>query len=322
MELMHDFGFGIIPRPMAALLAAVLCAPGMFQRSLKKVSVYSKLCLMAAVVFSLVLASLVFVPTEMDALASQKVLWVKPAENILAAWPIFGYLFAVQPGGVMVFSKLEARPSRPGLGRQGGSQQEEGEGAASTLQEARRHVSGVAYGIALTIATVIGLAACKRFGETTQGNILVNCHESRALFWGGAITALQLSSAVMLLGSAAFMMVPFRFAFFEVLKLTGARSQASEEVPASLQQQVTLGVLCLMVLVATLCDNISTVYRVGGTFATQVFAFILPGAFALKLSSRSEARGQTLGLLAVTAFGVFALLFCVMDLFSDATSRF
>eukprot|EP00440_Ansanella_granifera_P004363 gb/GFBE01004730.1/.p1 GENE.gb/GFBE01004730.1/~~gb/GFBE01004730.1/.p1 ORF type:complete len:420 (+),score=69.82 gb/GFBE01004730.1/:1-1260(+) len=306
-QLGHSLQLGELPRWLTVLMAVGLCAPGMLQPSMKKVSIFSALSLGAAVMFCLVLVSLLFLPYDLEeGQQPPEIVWFRQ-DRLLVAWPIFGYVFAVQPGAVMVLAKLEAAG---GMGRH--SHMDEAD--IGVLQAARRQISGVAYGIALLVGALVGLASYMRFGELTRGNILESCFESQRLLWSGAITALQLSSCVMLLSSAAFMMVPCRFALLEFMKLSGARDPSEQDAPAELHRQVTFVFLCLMVFIAALCDDISTVYRVVGAVATQVFALILPGVFALKLST--ERRG-TLGPLAVACLGVAALLLCGLNLLAS-----
>merc|ERR1719323_1097785 len=161
--------------------------------------------------FCLVLLSLAFMPRVDEGLPLAR----SHGENILIAWPIFGYVFASQPSGVMVLSKLEAAQRALQTGR------DMDEVELETLQEERRHVSGMAYLIAVTLGALIGGSAYSRFGRWTRGNILTSCYDFQEQLWPGALTILQLGSAVMLLSSAAFVMVPLRFAVLEIMRLSG-----------------------------------------------------------------------------------------------------
>merc|ERR1712048_691802 len=130
----------------------------------------------------------------------------------------------------------------------------------------------------------------------------------------GSVVLLQLSSAVMLLCSAAFVMVSFRFAVVEVMRLLGVSlPPADEDIPKQLRVRITCGVLCGMCIVSMACDDISVVYRAIGSVATQFFALILPGAFSIRLGQGLAAR-KTLGPLLTAAFGVMSLALCFVNL--------
>jgi len=314
-QLVEAVGLGVIPRAAAGLLAVAVCTPGMFQMSMKKVAKFSALNMAASVLFCLVLASFVFTLGGGGAAARQpEVHWARP-EHVLVAWPIFGYVFAVQPSGVMVLSKFEAKNL--------GAANRVHEMEVAILQEARRRISMLAYIISVIVGSLIGISSYAQFGEFTRGNILINVHESQAYLWPGAITTLRLCSSVMLLSSAAFVMFPFRFAVLEIMRILvpgDALASTEEEAPVSQRKRVTWGMLAIMCLVASLCDDISTVYRVVGTFATQVFALILPGAFALKLVQGTEGLGHKVGPFIVTVLGVCALFMCVVHVLDDTST--
>jgi len=304
-ELFGQVGLGGVPRLFVGLIAVGICAPGMFQRTLKRIAKFSALNLVASVIFSLVLVSFVFLPSDPY---SKPQFYAARQENLLVAWPIFGYVFAVQPSGVLVLSKLEASETR----RNTPDNMDDID--VATVQEARHRVSAIAYIIAVTVGTLCGISSFMRFGELTHGNILESCHESHALLWTGSLPILQLCSSVMLLSSAAFVMVPFRFAVIEIMRLSelgGTPGPSMEEVPEKLRKQITCCMLAIMLIVAAFCDDISTVYRIIGSFATQLFALILPGAFALRLAISLGSRRNMVGPALVTVFGVLSILLCV-----------
>lgn len=224
---------------------------------------------------------------------------------MFVAWPIFGYMFAVQPSGMIILSRLDAR------GRQPDQMDEDG---ITELKESRARVSLNGYVVAIFIGYIIGISSYKRFGEHTQGNIIRSIHDSHEGMLPGSVVLLQLSSAVMLLCSAAFVMVSFRFAAVEVMRLLGVRlPPADDDIPKQLRHRITCGVLCGMCAVSMACDDISVVYRAIGSVATPFFALILPGAFSFRLGQGVVAR-KMWGPLFITLFGVISLVLCFVNL--------
>jgi len=291
------------PRPLSGLLAVALCAPGMFQPGLKKVVIFSKISLGCAICFVLVLLTLALSPTPVGAQPLEQEIW-RP-DQMFVAWPIFGYMFAVQPSGMIILSRLEAR------GRQPDHMDED---SAADLREARARVTLNGYVVSIVIGYVIGVSSYKRFGEHTQGNIIRSIHDSPEGLLPGCVVLLQLSSAVMLLCSAAFVMVSFRFAVVEVMRLVGVPlPPAGEDIPTQLRHRITCGVLCGMCVVSMACDDISIVYRAIGSVATQFFALILPGAFSIRLGQGMAVR-KMWGPLLITILGVIALVLCFLNL--------
>jgi hypothetical protein len=290
------------PRPLSGLVAVALCAPGMFQPSLKKVVIFSKISLGCAICFVLVLLTLALAPTVGDHPVEQEI-W--RADQMFVAWPIFGYMFAVQPSGMIILSRLGAGGRQP--------DQTDDESVAE-LRESRARVSQNGYLVSIVVGYVIGISSYKRFGEHTQGNIIRSIHDSHEGMLPGSVVLLQLSSAVMLLCSAAFVMVSFRFAVVEVMRLLGVPlPPADEDIPKQLRVRITCGVLCGMCIVSMACDDISVVYRAIGSVATQFFALILPGAFSIRLGQGMAAR-KIWGPLLITLFGTISLVLCFVNL--------
>lgn len=345
------FGLARPQRFTAAAAAALLCAPGMLQGSLKQVAVFSALCFVGAICFCGVLASLALDPTEPNA-SFEDLYWVRPG-GLVAAWPIFGYVFAAQPGGIMVLGRLmRHKPTNAGGQPLRGGQGAGVEGARDDLERSHqrrynndiddddddteefadplaehRRVSEQVYIIATTLGLLMGLCSYVRFGPATRGNILESCHQERHSLWPGAMVWLRLSSTAMLLCSAAFMVVPCRFALLEVMRISNMR-EAEEEVPSHIQRGITMALLVLMFLVGGLCDDISSVYRFVGAIATQLLAFVLPGCFALRLVARRRENYEAgegpmellkrLGPLFVTLFGLTMLFACLGEMLGEA----
>lgn len=317
VQLAETWGYRNLPRYITGLVGVSLCAPGMFQPSLKQVAKFSVVNFFAASLFCCILLSFAFMP-HFQEVGQNPINLVREEANILKAWPIFGYVFATQPSGVMVLSKLEAAQRVLQAGRTLDDED------IAVLQEERRQVSGMAYVVALTVGSLIGISSYALFGESTRGNILKSVYQSQDQLWTGALTLLQVCSAVMLLSSAAFVMVPFRFAVLEIMRLLGCEVPESAvgqgDAPTKLRRRITVGLLLLMSFVAAFCDDISAVYRVIGSVATQLFALILPGVFALKFALEEPEGGfrkQVIGPLLVTAFGAISLCLCVAHLFDE-----
>merc|ERR1712008_643338 len=231
-------------------------------------------------------------------------------ENTLTAWPIFAYVFAVQPGGMMVLSKIEGWSNSVDVSMIDDDALEE-------LEASRYRVSAQAHTVALLVGMLLGLTAYVRFGSLTRGNVLNTCNDARAHLWFGSLAVLRLCSSIMLLSSAAFVMQSVRFAVLEVLRLTGSGLLVdADAAPATVRRRNTYCMFGLMALVGASCEDISQVYRVMGSIGTPVFALILPGMFALKLAAATGRRRRMVGPLISVVFGVLSLLLSVTQLFS------
>jgi len=289
-------------------LAVAVCAPGMLAPSLKKVAIVSAVNLVAAMLFCVVLLSFAVQPRDTSELpleyAPQWARW----DNTLKAWPIFVYVFSVQPGGMMVLSKIEG-PANSVEDMLDDEELEE-------LEASRNRVSAQAHVVAMLIGILFGLASYLRFGGLTKGNVLNTCNDLRAQLWFGALTLLRLCSSIMLLSSAAFIMFAIRYALLGVLKLTGSDLLAgADEAPATLRRRITYCMFVLMALVGGFCEDISLVYRVLGSIGAPLFGLILPSVFALKLAAVTGSRRRMFGPLMSAVFGVLSFLLSVTQLF-------
>jgi len=307
-QLAPSFGFGEMSRPLAGVLAVAVCAPGMLAPSLKKVAIVSAVNLVAAMLFCVVLLSFAVQPRDTSELpleyAPQWARW----DNTLKAWPIFVYVFSVQPGGMMVLSKIEG-PANSVEDMLDDEELEE-------LEASRNRVSAQAHVVAMLIGILFGLASYLRFGGLTKGNVLNTCNDLRAQLWFGALTLLRLCSSIMLLSSAAFIMFAIRYALLGVLKLTGSDLLAgADEAPATLRRRITYCMFVLMALVGGFCEDISLVYRVLGSIGAPLFGLILPSVFALKLAAVTGSRRRMFGPLMSAVFGVLSFLLSVTQLF-------
>lgn len=314
-QLAPLFGIGKLARPLAGLLAVAAAAPGMLAPSLKKVAKLSAVNLIAAMIFCVVMLSFALQPRDartylahFGARLQHLPHWAR-WENTLTAWPIFAYVFAVQPGGMMVLSKIEGWSNSVDVSMIDDEALEE-------LEASRYRVSAQAHTVALLVGMILGLTAYLRFGSLTRGNVLNTCTDATHL-WFGSLTLLRLCSSIMLLSSAAFVMQSVRFAVLEVLRLTGSGLLAdADEAPATVRRRITYCMFGLMLLVGASCEDISQVYRVLGSIGTPVFALILPGMFALKLAVATGRRRRMVGPLISVLFGVLSLLLSVTQLFS------
>jgi len=307
-QLAPSFGIGELSRPLAGLLAVAACGPGMLAPSLKKVARLSAVNLVAAVTFCVVLLSFAVQPRDASVLPPEHAPQWARWENTLKAWPLFSYVFAVQPSGMMVLSKIEGSANLAGVNMIDDDEVEE-------LEASRDRVSAQAHVVALLVGILFGIASYLRFGGLVRGNVLNTCNDFRAQLWFGSLTVLRLCSCIMLVSSAAYVMFAVRFSVLESLRVTGLLV-GTDEAPATFRRRITYCMFCLMSLVGAFCDDISQVYGIIGSFGTPLFAFILPGMFALKLVAASGRRRRMIGPLMSAVFGVLQLLLSVVQLFS------
>merc|ERR1711990_947978 len=126
-----------------------------------------------------------------------------------------------------------------------------------------------------TVYSVIGLLGYSMFQSDIKGNMLLN-YESSTL-----LKMIKFGFAVSVVVGFPLMIYPCRQSIFTLFIQKSIRYQSLQDsdstyIPPSVFRSLTLGIVCLTMIVAILIENVETILGLNGALMGTFIAFILP----------------------------------------------